>query len=190
MPVSVFTVKKRAKFIIIKKRSNDSLGLHATPASPSAGARDTAPVPASARARCGASPAICHFPTLCNKRKRSAFTLSGESVRMGFAVFEDADAADQTVASKEAGPRPAVKIGVPNIGFAEISKPVSSSSPAPCRQTANKGIGKRPAVTLSTPFRLLYGSCAGAGGGVQLGEFSAGRREETGKPKSKFNPQG
>ena len=132
----------------------------------------------------------CHFPTLCNKRKHSAFTLSGESVRMGFAVFEDADAADQTVASKEAGPRPAVKIGVPNIGFAEISKPVSSSSPAPCRQTANKGIGKRPAVTPSTPFRLLYGSCAGAGGGVQLGEFSAGRREETGKPKSKFNPQG
>ena len=71
---------------------------------------------------------------------------------MGFAVFEDADAADQTVASKEAGPRPAVKIGVPNNGLAEISKPVRSSSPAPCRQTANKEI-----VSLLhslAPFRL------------------------------------
>ena len=96
----------------------------------------------------------CHFPTLCNKRKHSAFTLSGESVRMGFAVFEDADAADQTVASKEAGPRPAVQIGVPN-GFTEISKPVRlntsrSSSPAPC---ATKPLRVYPAAALCSTTR-------------------------------------
>ena len=41
---------------------------------------------------------------------------------MGFNIFEDATHT-QTIASKETGPRPAVKIGVPN-GFTEISKPV------------------------------------------------------------------
>ena len=67
---------------------------------------------------------------------------------MGFAVFEDADAADKTVASKEVGPRPAVQIGVPN-GFTEISKPVRlntsrSSSPAPAAKPPTRG-RKRPA---------------------------------------------
>ena len=45
------------------------------------------------------------------------------TVGQGFTIFEDAPVADETVASKEAGPRPAVKIGVPD-GFTEISKPV------------------------------------------------------------------
>ena len=66
------------------------------------------------------------------------------TVGQGFTIFEDAPVADETVASKEAGPRPAVKIGVPD-GFTEISKPVRRTLaarstirtiPAPRRQTA------------------------------------------------------
>jgi hypothetical protein len=77
---------------------------------------------------------------------------------MGFNIFEDATHT-QTIASKETGPRPAVKIGVPN-GFTEISKPVRlntsrSSSPAPCHQTCACTLQQPSAAQHARPVPTL-----------------------------------
>eukprot|EP00964_Phaeocystis_antarctica_P164217 scaffold141906_cov166-Phaeocystis_antarctica.AAC.1 len=62
---------------------------------------------------------ITKAPSIMASKSSSSATMT---VGQGFTIFEDAPVADETVASKKAGPRPAVKIGVPD-GFTEISKP-------------------------------------------------------------------
>ena len=59
-------------------------------------------------------------------------------------TVEHVPVADETVASKEAGPGPAVKIGVPG-GFTEISKPVRrNTAQHPASSTARAHSAAKP----------------------------------------------